>query len=158
MPTPIIRQLHRTEYPLLEDFLYLAIFVPLGATRPPRDIIRLPELALYIKDFGEKAGDFAQAAEVGGQIVGLCWCREMADFGHWQKGIPSLAISVKKPYRGKGIGMCLLEALKTALKEAGYKGLSLSVQKSNPAVRLYLRAGFQVVADKKEDYIMLCSF
>lgn len=125
---------------------------------PPRNIIHLPEIALYIKDFGEKPGDFAQVAEVDGQIVGLCWCWEITGFGHWQKGFPSLAISAKKRYRGHGIGRRLLKALKTVLKEAGYKGASLSVQKANPAVRLYLRTGFKVVAENKEDYIMLCAF
>lgn len=158
MLNPIIRKLHNTEYSLLGDFLYSAIFIPPGATRPPRDIIRLPELAIYIKDFGEKPGDFAQGAEVDGQIVGLCWCREITGLGHWQKGIPSLAISVNNPYRGQGIGRRLLEALKAVLKEAGYKGVSLSVQKDNSAVRLYRRAGFKVVTENKEDYVMFCSF
>lgn len=124
---------------------------------PPLNIIHLPEIALYIKDFGEKSGDFAQTAEVDGQIVGLYWCREITGFVHWQKGIPSLAISVKKSYRGQGICTRLLKALKTVLKKAGYKRASLSVQKANPAVRLYLRTGFNIVAENKEDYIMLCS-
>ena len=42
------------------------------------------------------------------------------------------------------------------LKEKGYKQVSLSVQKENYAVNLYKKAGFEVICDKEEEYIMLC--
>lgn len=47
-----IRPMKETEYPLLADFLYEAIFIPEGTEYPPRSIISLPELQVYIKDFG----------------------------------------------------------------------------------------------------------
>ena len=48
-----IRHLAPAEYPLLEDFLYNAIFIPDGVSPPPREIVKQPELQLYIKDFGK---------------------------------------------------------------------------------------------------------
>ena len=41
-----IRAIRPEEYPLLEDFLYEAIFVPEGETPPDRSIIRRPELQI----------------------------------------------------------------------------------------------------------------
>ena len=47
MPTgTVIRQMREAEYPLLEDFLYEAIFIPEDFDGEiPRSIIREPELA-----------------------------------------------------------------------------------------------------------------
>ena len=47
----------------------------------------------------------------------------------------------------------------TAVKlgELGYRQASLSVQKANYAVRLYEKAGFRVLRDKGEEYIMVCN-
>ena len=43
-----IRELNSNEYKMLEDFLYEAIFLPEGVDSPSRDIIKQPELQLYI--------------------------------------------------------------------------------------------------------------
>jgi len=42
------------------------------------------------------------------------------------------------------------------LKEKGYKQASLSVQKANYAVAMYRKAGFEVVDENEEEYIMVC--
>ena len=151
----LIRPLSPAEYPLLHNFLYEAIFVPPGMRPPSRQVLEQPELKIYTENFGTRKGDQALAAGQRGNIVGVCWCREMQDFGHWQEGIPSLAIAVYKPYRARGIGTALLKAMQQKARAGGYAGLSLSVQKINPAVRLYKRVGFQIVSEKNEDYIML---
>ena len=39
-----IREIKKQEYPLLNDFLYDAVFVPAGTPPPPKSIIDLPEL------------------------------------------------------------------------------------------------------------------
>ena len=44
------------------------------------------------------------------------------------------------------------------LKEKGYKQVSLSVQKMNYAVRMYLNVGFEIVSENNEEYIMVCKF
>src|SRR5699024_4845649 len=116
--------------------LYEAIFIPEGATPPDKSIITLPELQIYIKDFGNSKHDKALIAEVDANIVGAIWARIMNDYGHIDENTPSLAMSVLKAYRGMGIGTLLLTEMLSAEKAAGYAKLSLSVQKDNYAVKL----------------------
>ena len=59
---------------------------------------------------------------------------------------PELTIAVLPGYRGRGIGTALLERLIAAV-EIEYEALSLSVWPANPAYRLYLRMGFEVVEE-----------
>ena len=80
----------------------------------------------------------------------------MDDYGHVDDRTPSLAISVLKEYRGKGIGTRLLQALLESLKSKGYERVSLAVQKENYAVRMYEHAGFRTISENEEEYIMVC--
>ena len=68
----LIREMTVNEYPLLEDFLYEAIFIPEGMKKPPRDIIQNDELQVYIKDFGKRKDDHCLVADDGGKVVGAC--------------------------------------------------------------------------------------
>ena len=58
-------------------------------------------------------------------------------------------------YRGQGIGTELLRAMMDALEREGVRQVSLSVQKGNPAVRLYRRVGFRIIRETEEEYIMV---
>lgn len=149
-----IRALREEEYPLLEDFLYEAIFLPEGAEAPPRSILRRPELRVYVDGFGTRRDDHALAAEVGGKVVGVVWARIMEDYGHIDDETPSLAIALYPDCRGQGIGTALLREMLALLKQCGYRRVSLSVQKANRAGRLYRRVGFEAVAETGEEYIM----
>ncbi len=151
----LIREMKQEEYVLLNDFLYEAIYIPKGVEPPPRSVVSLPELQEYIVDFGTRKHDRAFAAEIQGQIVGAIWVRIMNDYGHIDDETPSLAMSVYPEYRGHGIGTALLQGLLSALKSQGYPKVSLSVQKANYAVKMYQTAGFQVVGENKEEYIMV---
>lgn len=151
----VIREIKPSEYPLLEDFLYEAIFIPDGIEPPPKSIVQEPELQIYVSHFGEKKDDRALVAEVDGKVVGAVWTRMMPDYGHIDDETPSLAISLYKAYRGLGIGTALLQAMLFLLKESGYARTSLSVQKANDAVKLYQKAGYKVVEEKDEEYIMV---
>ena len=150
-----IREIRSHEYLLLSQFLYEAIFIPEGSTPPPKTIISLPELQVYIKDFGKKHGDQGMVVEIDNKIVGAAWVRIMNDYGHIDKNTPSLAMSVIKSFRGMGIGTSLLTQMLLAEKSAGYSKLSLSVQKDNYAVRMYKKAGFNTVDESNEEYIMV---
>lgn len=152
-----IREINAAEYPLLEDFLYEAIFIPQGVEPPPRSIINNDELQVYIKDFGEKPDDRCLAAEVDGKIVGAVWVRIMEDYGHIDDETPSFAISLYKEYRGHGIGTALMVKMLEMLRESGYKRASLAVQKENYAVKMYKKVGFEVVGENAEEYIMVCN-
>ena len=149
-----IREMRREEYPQLDDFLYAAIFVPKGTPAPPRSITGHQPLRIYVDAFGDMPDDCCLVAECGGCLVGAAWVRIMDDYGHLDDDTPSLAIALKPEYRGMGIGTCLLENMLCLLREKGYQQLSLSVQKANPAMRLYMRLGFKVVEDKGEECLM----
>ncbi len=70
-----IREIQKQEYPLLDNFLYEAIFVPKGIEPPPKTIITSPKLQVYVAHFGESKDDWGLVAEVDGKIVGAVWVR-----------------------------------------------------------------------------------
>lgn len=150
-----IREMTVTEYPLLNEFLYEAIFIPDGIEPPPRNIITSPELQIYVDRFGELKDDFALVAEVEKKVVGAVWVRIMNDYGHIDDKTPSLAISLYKEYRGQGIGTDMMKEMLSLLKAHGYKRVSLSVQKTNYAVEMYRKIGFDIVRGNEEEWIML---
>ena len=151
----IIRKIRLEEHVLLREFLYHAIYLPQGVEPPSQSVIDLPELQVYIADFGTRPGDHCIVAEAAGKVVGAAWCRIMEDYGHIDSSTPSLAISLLPEYRGLGIGTRLLNSLLLLIRQHGYRRTSLSVQKENPALHLYQRAGFQIAAEKGTEYLML---
>ncbi len=150
-----IREIQKQEYPLLDNFLYEAIFIPEGIEPPPKTIITSPELQVYVEHFGESKDDWGLVAEVGGKIVGAVWVRIMNDYGHIDDETPSLAISLYKEYRGFGIGTAMMKEILALLKSHGYSRVSLSVQKDNYAAKMYLKIGFEIVRENEEEYIMV---
>ena len=150
-----IRKMVPGEYGLLRKFLYQAIYLPEGIPPPPQTVIDLPELQVYLTGFGTQPGDYCLVAEAEDAIVGAAWSRIMEDYGHIDRSTPSLALSMLPDYRGLGIGTQLLNRLLLLLQENGYLQVSLSVQKENPALRLYKRAGFRILAEKDSEYLML---
>ena len=154
----MIRGLKEKEYNLLEEFLYQAIYIPEGFSPLERSILQDPDLQMYVKDFGQKDGDFALASEENGQIVGIVWVRLMKDYGYYNDRTPSLSISLLPEFRAKGLGQQLMISILDLLKSKGYPSVSLSVSKENPAVRFYRRLGFVVVEDRRDDFLMVCTF
>jgi len=150
-----IRKWKDGEQAFLEDFLYEAIFIPEGVEAPSREIIRLPELQVYITDFGKRPDDICFLAEVDGKVAGAVWVRVMEDYGHLEDGVPSFAISLYKEYRGKGIGTELMNRMLQELEGRGYEKASLAVQKANYAVRMYQKVGFEIVGENEEEYLMM---
>ena len=150
-----IRKIRENEYPILSDFLYEAIFIPEGMGKPPKSIIEQPKLQVYIEDFG-KEDDWCLVAEIKEKIIGAVWVRIMDDYGHIDDETPSFAISLYEEYRNLGIGTALMEAMLQFLREKGYKQTSLSLQKVNYAVCMYQKAGFEIIDENEEEYIMVC--
>ena len=151
----LIREMNSSEYPLLDEFLYEAIFIPEGVEPPARSIIELPELQVYVEGFGNKDDDYCVVAEVAdGTLAGAAWVRIMNDFGHVDDETPSLAISLYKQYRGLGIGTAMLKSLLKLLREKGYSKTSLAVQKANYAVEMYKKIGYEIVDKNEQEYIM----
>ena len=151
----IIRELKQQEYPLLEEFLYQAIFQKDPENPIPREEINKPELQVYIADFGKKADDYCLCAEENGQVVGAVWVRIIPGFGRVDDETPEFAISLLPQARGKGIGTELMRAMLRHLKVRGYRQTSLAVQKANYALRMYQKVGFTIIDENAEEYIMI---
>lgn len=65
----------------------------------------------------------------------------------WEKEIRIVDIAILPEHRGSGIGTHLLEAVLAEGDEAG-KAVSIHVEATNPARRLYERLGFSPVEDR----------
>ena len=139
---------------LCKGYGYHAIFLHPGTAPLPREVIYNPDIYIYIENFGGK-DDCGLIAKQNGIIVGAVWTRIIPVFGHVDDETPELAFSVLPKYRGQGIGTMLLTNLFELLRERGYRRTSLSVQKENPALRLYLRMGYEIILENDEDYIMV---
>ena len=112
-------------------------------------------MQVYVEHFGEFKDDQGLVAEVDGRIVGAVWVRIMNDYGHMDDETPSLAISLYKEYRGFGIGTAMMKEILALLRSHGYKKVSLSVQKSNYAVKMYQKIGFEIVRENEEELVMI---
>ncbi len=155
-----VRTMRTSDYTCLPEFLYQAIFISEGVEPPPRSIINDTEIFVYIKDFGTQSGDLGVVAEQNGQIIGAAWTRIIHAHGHINDEAPILAISILPEFRGYGIGTKLMNKLFKVLMENSYVQTSLSVQKDNPALRLYKRLGYRIVEEKLDhvgnaDFIMI---
>ena len=156
----IVRNMRAEEFPLLEEFLYQAIYVPEGFEGEiPRNVIYDdPKCRAAFEGFGALPDDRALVAEHDGKVVAACWVRTTDEYGHIDDATPSFSISAYREHRGKGVGTALMNRMLDELFEEGYACTSLSVQKENPAVRLYLRLGFHIVGNGADDseWLMVC--
>lgn len=151
------RDIRVEDYSLLREFLYQAIFIPEGATRPERSVIDLPEISKYIEDWDEY-NDFGLLAFEDDKALGVIWGRKFSKekhgYGFIDELTPEISMAVDFPYRNKGIGTILLQRIIDLARERGFNKLSLSVDRRNPAYNLYRRTGFIVARETEADYIM----
>lgn len=151
----MIRDIENNEIPLLTDFLYEAIFQPEDQPKIPRTVLQEPMIWAYVDGFGTKPEDFCRVALVDGLIVGAAWSRIGCSYGKLDDSTPELAISMYPEYRNKGIGSRLLASLLEVLKTNGFGQVSLSVDKTNYAVKMYRKLGFDTIAERDHDYLMI---
>lgn len=151
----IIREMKKQEYPLLEEFLYQAIFQKDPMNLIPREEIYKPQIQVYIKDFGDLPDDHCICAEEDGNVIGAVWVRIIPGFGSVDNHTPEFAISLLPESRGKGVGTQLMQAMLKYLKARGYEKTSLAVQKANYALRMYKNVGFEIIGENEEEYIMI---
>lgn len=159
MPDVTIRAIQPEDYPLLEEFLYLAVYQSAPEQPIPRSVVREPRVYNYIEGFGSRLHDRGLVAEADGVVVGAAWARvlggEPAGYGYVDDATPELAISLRPEYRNRGIGTRMMRSLIGLLTECGYAQTSLSVDKANYATRMYENLGFVVVAENDEDKLMI---
>lgn len=145
----IIRPIEQTDEPFLWEMLYHALYVSEGQEPLPRDIIKQPEISKYVDQWG-KDGDQGYLAIDSQTLrpVGAVWIRSFSKdhkaYGYVSDNIPELSIAILPDHRNHGVGTKLLEQM-ISNASARYNAISLSVSEDNPAARLYLRLGFEVV-------------
>lgn len=136
-----------------EGFLWLVLYYASHsddeAGVDPDDIKSNPELIGYIDGWHRLGNPGVVAA--AGEPVGAAWLRALGDedernpvFVDHQT--PELAIAVLPGHEGAGVGTQMLRALVDQAR-LRYPGIVLSSRAENPAVRLYRRFGFEVVAE-----------
>lgn len=153
-----IRPIKPEEITLLSDFLYEAIDQPAGQPLLPRTTIQHPSLWCYIESFGSRKGDACLVAESDALVVGAIWVRYMHGYGYVDDDTPEISLSLYPAYRNNGIGSQLLNSMLDLLKNNGVKKVSLSVSRTNRAVSLYKRFGFEIIDRDRDlttaDYLM----
>jgi ribosomal protein S18 acetylase RimI-like enzyme len=150
-----IREMKKSEYKLLDDFLYEAIFQRDETNLVPKKIIKNPELQVYIKNFGEEKDDYCLCAEKNDKVVGAVWVRNIKGYGSIDDITPEFAISLYRDFRGYGIGTAMMKEMLRILKNAGYSKTSLAVQKDNYALKMYISVGFEIIDENEQEYIMV---
>ncbi|NKY88463.1 GNAT family N-acetyltransferase [Nocardia veterana] len=133
--------------PLLWAMLFEAAHAAEQNMTTPDELRALPELARYVEGWGRN-GDLGIVGGPDGG-AGAAWLRlfpaDNPGYGYLDDAVPELAIGVAPRLRGTGLGTALLRRLLTEARER-YDAVSLSVRQSNPALRLYERLGFDIVA------------
>jgi maltose O-acetyltransferase len=156
--TVTIREYKAGDQAFMEDMLYQAIYVHEGPA-PDRDIIKNPKLYKYIDGWEE--GDLCLIAEVDGIPAGAFWSkrfsREKPGYGFTHEDVPEMSIALSADHRGQGIGTQLMEAMIKETAESA-PGISLSVDRRNPAVALYRRLGFEAIKEDGHSLTMLLKF
>jgi ribosomal protein S18 acetylase RimI-like enzyme len=152
----------------IEDlpFLWEMLFEAAAVSDPVREMgkekaLALPFIAHILENFGQK-DDFGFVAETAGKVlIGAVWARlfpaEAKGYGFVSAEIPELAIAVAPGFRGMGAGARLLEELIREARKLKFPALSLSVDRLNPALKLYERAGFADagVSDKTDSSVTM---
>jgi GNAT superfamily N-acetyltransferase len=142
-----IRLAQPDDEPFMWDMAWQATAVDDGMRRLGREAaFAIPHVRRYLEGWG-RTGDAAVVAVVDGQRLGAAWYRlfpaEDPGWGFVATDVPELSIGVAAEARGRGVGSALLDALLTLARERGYRAVSLSVDRRNPARRLYERKGFR---------------
>lgn len=152
-----IRPLVLSDQAFLWEMLYQSLYVAEGDAPFERSILDTPEIARYVRGWGRENDSGFVAVDENDRPVGAVWLRllkgEERGFVHVGDETPELGMAVSHGYRGRGIGTSLLSRL-IASAAGIYESISLSVASGNPAMRLYRRAGFEVVGQDGDSVIM----
>jgi ribosomal protein S18 acetylase RimI-like enzyme len=136
-----------------EAFLLTTLFYASHANNQPGvlpgHLLGNPALARYVVGFG-RPDDLGVVALRGEALVGAAWVRLLVGsergYGWVDDDTPELAVAVLPEAVNSGVGTAMLTDLLARARER-YPGVSLSVRADNPARRLYLRLGFEPVAE-----------
>jgi ribosomal protein S18 acetylase RimI-like enzyme len=146
----LIRPLTEEDEPFLWQMLYEAAHMSEEGKLTIQDAMNYPDLAKYVRDWGRKDDmGFVATLINSDRSIGAAWLRlligENQGYGYIDDRTPELAVAILPEYRNQGIGTQLLTHL-LAVAKFVYPAISLSIRSTNPALGLYKRMGFAVVA------------
>ncbi len=105
-------------------------------------------LAHYI-DGWPLAGEIGLIAEGDGQPIGAAWLRyfngDDPGYGYVADDVPELSMAIIASWRRRGAGRALLRQIAERARSVGIRAISLSVERTNHAHRLYTSEGYRVV-------------
>ena len=111
----------------------------------------------YVENWG-RPGDAAVIALDEGFPVGAAWYRlfkaNAQGYGFIDEQTPELSVAVVPSRRGHGFGGELMDALLARARADGFASISLSVERENPALKLYERFGFRPVEERGDTLVM----
>jgi GNAT superfamily N-acetyltransferase len=127
--------------------LYETAYWRSGEPRLPKvEVLSGLEHARYLQGWGRPGDTAVLAEDLDRRRLGAAWygpvTSEEPAYGFLDDQTPEVALAVAPDHRGRGAGGALLRELQDAAKSQGYSTLSLSVEKGNPALRLYERNSF----------------
>ena len=143
-----IRLIQPDDEPFLWDMGWEATAVDAGMRALGRDVaFAIPHVRHYLDGWGRPDDAGVVAVAPTGQRLGAAWYRLFPEtdpgWGFVAADVPELSIGVAIDARGRGVGSAMLDALLALAREEGYRAISLSVDRQNPARRLYERKGFR---------------
>jgi GNAT superfamily N-acetyltransferase len=147
------------DLPFLRRMLYEAACWNPDRPRPTlEEALADPRTGRYLDGWG-RPGDTAVIAEdASARPLGAAWYRffepAAPGYGFVDASIPELTIGVRPEHRGRGIGGALLTGLLDRARAAGLDALSLSVERTNPALALYERHGFRRIGESGGSWTM----
>ena len=142
----VIRDFRPDEMPFLREMLYAALAWRPDVELPPVEwVLEHPQVAPFHIGWG-RDGDTALVAEAEHALLGLVWYRFFTSEEHGEGFVdeetPEVAIAVREDQRASGVGTALMEAIHERARANGVVRISLSVDRENPARRLYERLGY----------------
>jgi ribosomal protein S18 acetylase RimI-like enzyme len=106
---------------------------------------KYPSLAQYERNYGAYSGDTGVYIIVDNKVAGGAWVRLLANgYGHIDHDTPELVLAVKPAFRNQGIGTAVMKQLFIEVSKV-FNKISLSVEDTSPAIKLYERLGFTKV-------------
>jgi ribosomal protein S18 acetylase RimI-like enzyme len=145
-----LRRARVSDIDFLWVMLYEAAYAAEDGVPDAASLRRHAVLVRYVEGWGRRndLGVVASDDETG-ELVGAAWVRlltgDASGYGYVDDDTPELAIAVALHHRGRGLGERMLREL-LAVAAVTFGAVSLSVRSDNPALRLYERVGFEVVA------------
>lgn len=118
-----------------------------------------PDLLHYVAGWPHASDMGVVAVDSSKSPIGAVWLRQFSSddpgYGYISADVPELSIGVLNEWRGRGVGRALMRAQVQQAQIRGLHTLSLSVERANPAVGLYLSEGWQVVESGRDSDTMV---